>query len=105
MPKGVRWITIDAPVIPASTPGNTCNLLDNPGFENGLAEWNDWYGTLDIQLSGQAHTGAFAVRLGNPQGPYSQAVENITAGTSYTAGGMFQRNSGLDQHGHGDGLL
>ncbi|MCB0064424.1 MAG: S8 family serine peptidase, partial [Caldilineaceae bacterium] len=91
--RGVRWITVDAPVIPAATPGSSCNMLTNPGFENGMTQWDDWENTLDKQISGHAHTGAFAVRLGQPSGAFSQSLQSATAGGTYTASGMFQRQS------------
>lgn len=94
--RGVRWITIDAPVLAGSLPGTTCNLLTNPGFEDGFTSWDDWDGTLQKQLSGQAHTGAFAAQLGQSTGTLSQNISDVQAGSSYYASGMFRRPSGAE---------
>ncbi len=95
--RGINWITIDAPVVPAAA-NQGCNLLSNPGFENQFAGWNNSAGTGNRKLSGQAHSGAFAIYLDNQRDLFAQQIADAQAGVTYQASGIFRRVDTIAAH-------
>ena len=58
------------------------NLLLHPGFEAGLASWQDWGNTLVVDGAGAAGT-LRALRVGTSGGGSGQEVPAVVAGARY----------------------
>ncbi|MBK6007292.1 carbohydrate binding domain-containing protein [Ramlibacter ginsenosidimutans] len=58
------------------------NLLANPSFESGMANWGDWGNTQVLDGTGAAGT-LRALRVGTAAGGAAQDVTGLTTGTRY----------------------
>ena len=65
-----------------STIGPEVNLLLNPGFEGGMASWQDWGNTLVVDGAGALGTSR-ALRVGTAGGGSGQQVAAVVPGTRY----------------------
>ncbi len=61
------------------------NLLANPGFEQGVANWSNW-GNISA-LQSNAHGGAYALRTGTAGGGAGQTLTTLSPGTAYVLRG------------------
>lgn len=73
--------SVSATSAPAATAPAAGNLVVNSGFENGTTGWGDWGNSTVV--SGQAHSGASALRVGPGAGGVGQVVPGIVPGTTY----------------------
>lgn len=72
---GLCWIlTLAAPVLAGT------NLLDNPGFESGIAPWVAWGDATIEQTDQTVHTGQHAALVANRTAEWQGAVQSIPTG-------------------------
>ncbi len=61
------------------------NLIDNPGFENGLVGYDNWGNAVAINTD--SHSGSGALQVGNGAGGVGQNLDGkLTVGQTYRLG-------------------
>jgi hypothetical protein len=78
-----------ATTLAATTPG--VNLILNPGFESGTANW--WDGGNTSIVSGSVNSGLYSLRV-TGEGGRGQAISGMKASTAYVLSVAGRRNTG-----------
>lgn len=76
------------------------NMILNPGFESGLANWADWGNRSVVINSANANSGSHFMRVGtNESGTGQMITTNVSAGNQYTFR-AFGKVSGSNEAGY-----